>query len=76
MPLTNDEILAKFQESRDNALMLIIEITTHPKPSYNIDNQQVDWGDYLKLLQSTVDSLESKIDKYLPPISGEETGYC
>jgi hypothetical protein len=39
---------------RAQALTLIAEITSHPKPSYHIDGQRVDWNEYLAQLQRTV----------------------
>ncbi len=34
-------------------LALIAEITTNPKPTYDIDGQKVSWGQYLGQLQAT-----------------------
>jgi hypothetical protein len=39
---------------KTQTLAIIATITASPKPSYNIDGQQVSWGDYLKQLQETV----------------------
>ncbi|HYW81227.1 MAG TPA: hypothetical protein VE890_16710 [Thermoguttaceae bacterium] len=36
-------------------LARIAEITAEPKPSYNLDGQQIAWSDYLAQLRSTVD---------------------
>jgi hypothetical protein len=36
------------------ALALIAEITAQPKPTYQIDGQNISWGEYLGQLQSTV----------------------
>jgi hypothetical protein len=76
MPLTDEEVLDKKYKIRDNLLELIDEITINPKPSYDIDGQQVLWADYLKLLNSSLDAIEDSIAKALPPVDGEENGYC
>lgn len=39
---------------KSQALARIEEITASPKPSYNIDGQEVKWSEYLKQLQETV----------------------
>ncbi len=39
---------------KSQTLAVIVTITANPKPSYNIDGQEVLWGDYLKKLQATV----------------------
>ncbi len=46
---------------KTQTLARIAEITAAPKPSYNVDGQRVDWGDYLKLLQATVDWCNEKL---------------
>ncbi len=40
---------------RAQTLLLMAEMTEHPKPNYSIDGQSVSWSDYLKRLQETVD---------------------
>ena len=40
---------------KSQTLALIAEITTQPKPTYQIDGQKVLWRDYLSQLQATVD---------------------
>ncbi len=44
-----------FNTIRKQTLSLIAEITSAPKPSYNIDGQSVNWSDYLEQLQKTVE---------------------
>jgi hypothetical protein len=51
---------------RSQTLALIAQITAAPKPSYNIDGQQVAWGDYLRQLQQTVDWCNRKLAEGLP----------
>ena len=40
---------------RTQTLARMAEITAAPKPSYDIDGQQVAWTEYLRQLQQTVD---------------------
>ncbi len=46
---------------KTQTLAQIAEITAEPKPSYNIDGQKIDWGDYLGQLQKTVDWCNEKL---------------
>jgi hypothetical protein len=39
---------------KTQTLARIAEITAQPKPTYQIDGQTVNWGDYLRQLQQTV----------------------
>ncbi len=39
---------------KSQTLARLVEITSQPKPSYDIDGQKVDWATYLKQLQATV----------------------
>lgn len=39
---------------KTQTLARIAEITATPKPSYDIDGQEVLWAEYLRQLQSTV----------------------
>jgi len=39
---------------KTEALERIAEITSEPKPSYNVDGQSVSWTQYLEQLQQTV----------------------
>lgn len=39
---------------KTQTLSIISDITANPKPNYNIDGQEISWGDYLAQLQRTV----------------------
>ncbi len=56
----------QFQTIKTQTLALLAEITAAPKPSYNIDGQQVSWGDYLSRLQDTVAWCDEKLAGYEP----------
>jgi hypothetical protein len=51
----------QLEQIKTNILNLIEEVTTSPKPNYNIDGQSVSWQSYL---DSLFDKL-SKIDQQL-----------
>ncbi|MBN2476903.1 MAG: hypothetical protein JXB62_20010 [Pirellulales bacterium] len=46
---------------KTQTLARIAEITAEPKPTYAIDGQTIDWGDYLGQLQRTVDWCNEKL---------------
>ena len=46
---------------KTQTLARIAEITAEPKPTYDIDGQKIDWGDYLGQLQKTVDWCNEKL---------------
>jgi len=39
----------------------LVEITTSPKPSYNVNGQQVSWTEYSKALTEQLDKLNDAI---------------
>lgn len=47
---------------------MIAEMTANPKPSYNSDGQSVQWTDYLKQLQATVEWCDQQIARSEPGI--------
>ena len=48
------------------ALQLIAEITTEPKPTYYVDGQSVSWDRYLGQLQRTVDWCDARLNDAEP----------
>ena len=53
--------LTRIATIKSQTLALIADITASPKPSYTIDGQSIEWGDYLKRLQETVDWCDSQL---------------
>ena len=51
---------------KSQALQLIAEITTEPKPTYYVDGQSVSWDRYLGQLQRTVDWCDAKLNDAEP----------
>jgi hypothetical protein len=49
--MSDEEVIRNI---RSQTLVLIETLTAHPKPTYSIDGQTVDWGQYLARLQATV----------------------
>jgi len=45
---------------RSQTLALVAEITSAPKPTYNIDGQSVSWNTYLQRLQEVIDWCDRK----------------
>ena len=75
MALSDEEQLAKLQEARDNILSLIVSITTNPKPTYNIDGQEVKWAEYLDMLRKNLAAIEDMINDKEGPYELETVGY-
>ncbi len=46
---------------KTQTLARIADITAEPKPSYKIEDQTVQWSEYLKQLQATVDWCNEKL---------------
>lgn len=46
---------------RAQTLERITEITAEPKPTYNVGGQSVQWAQYLKQLQETIDWCDSQL---------------
>lgn len=59
---------------KTQTLARIAEITSQPKPTYQIDGQMVAWGDYLHQLQTTVDWCVEKLSSQTP-IEVQSRGY-
>lgn len=54
MAFTDTVLIAKLYETRDNLLKQKLELSVSPKPTYNIDGQQIEWTDYLKYLDKAL----------------------
>jgi hypothetical protein len=51
---------------KSQALAVILEITSRPKPSYKIDGQNILWTEYLAQLQQTVRWCDEQIAAIQP----------
>ncbi|MFZ5828750.1 MAG: hypothetical protein ACOY3P_01615 [Planctomycetota bacterium] len=62
MPTDLEQIAA----IKAQTLARIVELTQQPKPSYQVDGQQVDWASYLARLEQTVDWCDRKLEQSRP----------
>lgn len=46
---------------RSQVLRLLAEVTAQPKPTYELDGQQVDWTEYLRELRRLLDWCDRKL---------------
>jgi len=51
---------------KTQTLARIAEITAQPKPSYQIDGQEVGWSDYLRQLRGTVEWCNRQLAGHSP----------
>lgn len=54
---------AQIEKIKAQTLDLIEEITLHPKPSYMIDGQSIQWSAYLTNLKDTVTWCNQELSK-------------
>lgn len=73
-PKSDDQVYESLLTQRDNILRLIELVTSKPKPTYNIDNQQVEWAEYLKQLQASLTAVQKQIVMF-NPFSEESVWY-
>ena len=59
---------------RSQTLALIAEVTAQPKPTYQIDGQNISWGEYLGQLQKTVDWCDQQMAA-AAPVEVRSQGY-
>lgn len=64
MAMTDDEIVAKLREARDNLVNQKLDLTANPKPSYNIDGQEFKWKEYMEYLDTALANIEQQIRAY------------
>ena len=75
MPLTDEDNLNSLMEVRDNLIALIGSVTQKPKPTYEIDGQKVEWGDYLDQLRKQLAATLQLIIDLNGPYEVESIGY-
>ena len=51
---------------KEQILQNLADVTANPKPSYNIDGQQIGWTDYQRLLLEQLEKINIQIATYLP----------
>ncbi len=74
-PYTDEQIVTKLLQQRDQLIDLRLKITMKPKPSYNIDGQEVLWADYLETLNKSIEAIGIDIQRFDPPFEEETQMY-
>lgn len=54
------------QKIKENLLARIEEVTSQPKPNYNIDGQSVSWQGYLDSLFAKLEKIDQQINASQP----------
>lgn len=54
------------QTIRANILARIEDVTSKPRPNYNIDGQQVSWQGYFDSLMASLDKIDAQINAAEP----------
>lgn len=62
MPSDREQI----ETIKTQALAQLADLRANPKPTYQIDGQQVSWESYAESLQRTVDWCDAKLSGYDP----------
>jgi hypothetical protein len=71
MALSDTDVLDKLYVARDNLLEQKVQLTLSPKPTYNIDGQEILWKDYLEYLDKALIDILKIIQAHEGPF--EET---
>jgi hypothetical protein len=61
MARTDAEMLAKMKEIRDAAQDRLLEVLSHPKPTYTVDGQEFQWTEYCKMLKDQIAEVSAAI---------------
>jgi hypothetical protein len=51
-------------ESLDRAILTRQSLLLKPKPTYDIDGQKFEWAEYLKVLNTTIQELQSQLQSF------------
>ena len=58
--------LEQLRQIKTQTLALIAQITAQPKPTYDIDGQNVSWAEYLAQLQDTAEWCDRQLASAQP----------
>lgn len=61
MPLTDEQLTTKLQNTRDELVQRRLDVISKPRPTYNIDGQEVKWSEYLKQLDASIASINKEL---------------
>ena len=75
MALTDEQLQAKLVQTRDELIQRRLDIVSKPKPSYNIDGQEVKWSEYLKQLDASIERIDEDLNKFEGPFEEVTVAY-
>ena len=52
-----------------------LDVVSKPKPSYNIDGQEVKWSEYLKQLDASIERIDEDLNKFEGPFEEVTVAY-
>jgi DNA-binding ferritin-like protein len=64
--------MENLETARDQCAERLVEITASPKPSYNVNGQQVSWTAYQQMLTKQISELNSLIAQGEPDTTPTE----
>lgn len=76
MALTDDQLQAKLLSTRDELIQRRLDVVSKPKPSYNIDGQEVKWAEYLKQLDASIKAITAELAQFDGPFEEVTVGYA
>lgn len=74
MVYSEAEVLAAKKLIRDQILDRIVEVTAEANPTYDIDGEEIEWSEYLRMLNQQLKEIEEGI-KALEPYEIHHQGY-
>ena len=75
MALTDEQLQAKLVQTRDELIQRRLDVVSKPKPSYNIDGQEVKWSEYLKQLDASIERIDEDLNKFEGPFEEVTVAY-
>lgn len=75
MALTDEQLQTKLLSTRDELIQRRLDVVSKPKPSYNIDGQEVKWSEYLKQLDASIKAIADELIKFDGPYEEVTVGY-
>ena len=57
---------AQLATIKSQILALLVDLTENPKPTYDIDGQEVEWGDYQRMLFAQLKDVNAQIAAEAP----------
>jgi len=51
---------------KSQTLAILVDLTENPKPSYNVDGQDIKWGEYFDILTTKLEKINALIAAQTP----------